>query len=30
MILSDWGCALDQPVRQASALALEGSMCHPK
>jgi len=22
-----WGCALDQPVRQASALAYEGSIC---
>jgi len=25
-----WGCALGQPVRQASALAYEGSMHHPK
>ena len=25
-----WGCALGQPVRQASALACEGSVCHPK
>ena len=25
-----WGCTLDQPVRQASALACEGSVCHPK
>ena len=24
------GCALGQPVRQASALACEGSMSHPK
>ena len=24
------GCALGQPVRQASALACEGSVCHPK
>jgi len=23
-----WGCALGQPVRQASALACEGSVCH--
>jgi len=25
-----WGYALGQPVRQASALACEGSVCHPK
>ena len=25
-----WGCALGQPVMQASALACEGSVCHPK
>jgi len=25
-----WGCALGQPVRQASALACKGSVCHPK
>jgi len=25
-----WGCTLGQPVRQASVLACEGSMCHPK
>jgi len=23
------GCTLGQPVRQASALAYEGSVCHP-
>jgi len=25
-----WGCTLGQPVRQTSALACKGSVCHPK
>jgi len=25
-----WGCALAQPVRLASSLACEWSMCHPE
>ena len=29
-LVPPWGCTLGQPVRQASALACEGSVCHPK
>jgi len=29
-VCAAWGCALGQPVRQASALACEGSVCAPQ
>ena len=29
-LVPPWGCAVGQHVRQASALACEGRMCHPK
>ena len=29
-LVPSWSCTLGQPVRQASALACEGSVCHPK
>jgi len=30
MVSLHWGCTLGQPVRQASVLVYEGSVCHPK